>query len=170
MTMVEPSAKDPKAITGKTVLAWLFGFFGVVFTANAIFIYLALGSFPGVVVDSPYEVGQAYNEEIAAAKAQSDLGWQVTSEFLRTGETGGQLLVSVTDRDSVPLYGIDLSAELLHPARKDADMEVFLTADGGGRYVADLEDLPAGNWTLVLEIEQDGTRRFRSENRIFLKD
>ena len=52
MTMVQSNMKDPKAITGKTVLVWLLAFFGVIFTANAVFIYLALGSFPGVVVES----------------------------------------------------------------------------------------------------------------------
>ncbi|MCV0423836.1 MAG: FixH family protein [Roseibium sp.] len=170
MTMVQSNMKDPKAITGKTVLVWLLGFFGVIFTANAIFIYLALGSFPGVVVESSYEAGQAYNQEIAAAKAQAELHWQVTSEFLDTGDTGSTLMVSATDADGTPLFGVDVRAVLRHPANDDADVELFLHADGGGRYVADVEALPEGNWTLVLEIRQEGIRKFKSENRIYLKD
>ena len=94
MTMVQSNMKDPKAITGKTVLVWLLAFFGVIFTANAVFIYLALGSFPGVVVESSYEAGQAYNQEIAAAKAQADLNWQVSTEFTRTSSADGKLVVT----------------------------------------------------------------------------
>lgn len=49
-------------------------------------------------------------------------------------------------------------------------MKVDFTADGGGRYVGAVENLADGNWTLILEIEQDGERKFRSENRIFVKN
>lgn len=170
MTMVDSGARDPKSITGKTVLVWLFGFFGVIFAANAAFIYLALGTFPGVVVESSYEAGQVYNEEIAAAKAQAGLNWQVTSEFVRSGETGGKLVVSAADAGGAPLYGVQIDALLRSPVHEGADVEALLKADGGGRYVADLENVTPGNWTLILEISKDGTRKFRSENRIFLKD
>ncbi|WP_281926511.1 FixH family protein [Roseibium album] len=170
MTMVQSNMKDPKAITGKTVLIWLLGFFGVIFAANAVFIYLALGSFPGVVVESSYEAGQGYNQELAAAKAQEQLHWQVSSEVVRSTDDTWKLVVHAADAEATPLYGIDINVLLRRPAQEMADVEANLRADGGGRYVADLEHLPAGNWTLVLEIEQDGNRKFKSENRIFLKD
>lgn len=170
MTMVQSNMKDPKAITGKTVLVWLLCFFGVVFSANAVFIYLALGSFPGVVVESSYEAGQSYNREIAAAKAQADLNWQVSGELSRKGEEGARLVVVAEDAANAPLYGVEIKALLRHPAQETADVEAFLRADGGGRYIAELDRIPSGNWTLVLEIEQDGARKFKSENRIFLKD
>jgi len=170
MTMAQTNMKDPKAITGKTVLAWLLGFFGVVFAANAVFIYLALGSFPGVVVESSYEAGQAYNQEIAAAKAQADLNWQVTSELVRDGDAGGKLVVTAKDANGAPLYGVELNAMLRNPVHDDADMRVTFNADGGGRYVGEVDELASGNWTLVLLISRDGERKFKSENRIFVKE
>ena len=170
MTMVQSNMKDPKAISGKTVLAWLLGFFGVVFAANAVFIYLALGSFPGVVVESSYEAGQVYNEEIAAAKAQAELHWQVSSEFVRTSGQDGKLVVSAMDAQGTPLYGVALKALLRNPVHGGADVKVDFTADGGGRYVGTVENLADGNWTLILDIEQGGQRKFRSENRIFVKN
>lgn len=170
MTMVHSNMKDPKAITGKTVLVWLIAFFAVIFTANGIFIYLALGSFPGVAVESSYEAGQAYNQEIEAAREQAALNWQVASELLRSGEHGGKLIVTAKDGRQSPLFSVDITAVLQHPAQEKADVEVFLSADGGGRYVGEVSDLPAGNWNLVLEIAQDGERKFRSENRVFVKD
>ena len=170
MTMVQSNMKDPKAITGKTVLAWFLGFFGVVFAANVVFLYLAFGTFPGVVVKSAYDAGQTYNEEIAAAKAQDQLNWQIGSELTRSGETGGTLLVTATDAEGTPIYGVDVQATLRRPAQKAADQEVVLTADGGGRYLAEIENLADGKWTLILEIEQDGQRKFKSESKLFLKD
>lgn len=170
MTLVQTPMKDPKPITGKTVLAWLLGFFAVVFAANAVFIYLALGSFPGVVVESSYEAGQAYNRELAAAKVQAGLHWQVSSSVERTGTGGARILVEAADAAGVPLYGVEIRAYLRHPAHALADVDTVLKADGGGRYVADLNAIPAGNWTLILEIDRDGDRKFKSENRIFLKD
>lgn len=170
MAIAETNGKDPKAISGKTVLVWLLGFFGVVFTANGIFLYLALGSFPGVAVESSYEAGQAYNQEIAAARAQGILNWQVSSELVRDGAAGGKLTVTAADSKAQPLFGVDILARLKHPAQEKADIDITLRADGGGRYVGSIEDLPAGNWTLLLEISEDGERRFKSENRVFLKD
>ncbi|MBN9669373.1 FixH family protein [Roseibium aggregatum] len=170
MEMVQSKVKDPKAITGRTVLIWLLGFFGVIFAANAVFIYLALGTFPGVVVESSYEAGQVYNEEIAAAKAQAELNWKVTSEFVRSGEAGGRLVVTAMDDKGVPLYGLSINALLRNPVHETADVAAVLNADGGGRYIANLENVPEGNWTLIVEIEKGGERKFRSENRIFLKN
>ncbi|MCK7611010.1 FixH family protein [Roseibium sediminicola] len=170
MTMVQSNMKDPKAITGKTVLAWLLGFFGVVFAANAVFIYLALGSFPGVVVESSYEAGQAYNQEIAAAKLQADLNWQVSSELVRSDAETGKLVVTAKDAAGEPLYGIELNAMLRNPVHDGADLRVTFHADGGGRYVGDVDNLAPGNWTLVLLISKDGERKFKSENRIFVKE
>ncbi|MEO9731613.1 FixH family protein [Qipengyuania citrea] len=162
--------KDPKAMTGRTVLFWLLGFFGIIFTANGIFIYLALGSFPGVVVESSYEAGQAYNQEIAAAKAQADLNWQVSSEFIRADGDGGKLVVTAADADGTPLYGIKLNAMLRNPVADNSDVKVDFHADGGGRYVGEVTRVAPGNWTLVLLISQDGERKFKSENRIFLSE
>jgi nitrogen fixation protein FixH len=168
--MVETSGKDPKAITGKTVLVWLLGFFGAVFLANGVFIYLALGSFPGVVVESSYKAGQEYNQEIAAARAQEARHWQISSQFVPQNDAGRQLVVTAADASGTPLYGIDIRATLKHPAQEKADIEFFLKADGGGRYISEIENLPAGNWNLILEIDQDGARKFKSENRVFVKE
>lgn len=170
MTMVQSNMKDPKAITGKTVLAWFLGFFGVVFAANAVFLYLAFGTFPGVVVKSSYEAGQAYNEEIAASRAQDQLNWQVSADVARSGEAGGRVLVTASDAEGAPLYGVTIHALLRRPAQQAADLEVALTAQGGGLYLAELEQLAEGKWTLILEIEQDGKRKFKSESKVFLKD
>lgn len=170
MTMVDNNGGSHRELTGRKVLVWLFGFFGIIFAANAVFIYLALGTFPGVVVESSYEAGQAYNREIAAAKVQEALDWQVTSDLQPAPDGGGRLVVTARDASGTPLFGVDIEATLRSPVRDDADLAVAFTAEGGGRYVGTIADLHPGNWNLVLEISEDGARRFRSENRIYVKE
>ena len=158
-----------KAFTGKTMLLWLFGFFGVVFAANAVFVWVAESSFPGVTVESAYTASQAYNQAIASAKAQADRGWEVDAGLTRTSETAAHLEVTALDRTREPLSGLAFTATLQHPAR-DGDIAVALDDLGSGRYTADIPDVPAGNWYLVLEARSGEERIFRSENRLFLKD
>ncbi|MTI42422.1 nitrogen fixation protein FixH [Roseibium hamelinense] len=170
MAMTHPNLSDPKAITGKTVLAWLLGFFAVVFTANAIFIYFALGSFPGVAVESSYKASQAYNEDIAAAKAQLALGWQIDGDVQRL--TGTEVMIEVFAKDAKGnnLNGLLFTARLTRPANDLSDITVPLNGTSGGLYTAQVPNIAAGNWNLEIEAERDGRRVFRSQNRVFLKD
>jgi nitrogen fixation protein FixH len=168
MTMTNSNMQDPKAITGKTVLVWLLGFFAVIFTANAIFIWLALGSFPGVVVESSYKAGQAYNQDIAEAKAQSERGWQVEAGLVRTTETNARVEVSALDKANTPLAGLVFTATLRHPTHENGDVVVPLSEGSPGVYAAEVPRVSAGNWNLVLEARRGDTRVFRSENRAFL--
>lgn len=170
MSMTGSEAQDPKAFTGRTILYWLLGFFGVVFAANAAFIWLALGTFPGVVVESSYQAGQVYNHDIAEAKEQSARGWQVDTDLSRTTELGAFLEVDARDKANAPLSGMVFTAVLKHPVYEGHDVSVELKETGSGHYTADLANVMSGNWTLFLEARKDGQRLFRSENRLFLKD
>ena len=161
-------AQDPKAITGKTVLVWLIGFFAVIFAANAVLLYLALGSFPGVVVESSYQAGQNYNHDIATAKEQAVLGWQVETSLVRTTETAARLDVTARDKSGAALSGLAFVAVLKHPAQEGVDVSVVLAESRPGHYVSVLGDLPAGNWLLEIEASKADKRLFRSENRLFM--
>lgn len=70
-------ARAERKITGRTVLFWMIGFFTVIFIANAIFLHLAWKSFPGVVTETAYEDGLAYNDAIAASREQAARDWSV---------------------------------------------------------------------------------------------
>lgn len=170
MTIMQSNlpAQDPKAITGKTVLVWLICFFAVIFAANAVLLYLALGSFPGVVVESSYQAGQNYNHDIAAAKAQAGLGWQVETGLVRTTETAARLDVTALDSSGVALSGLSFVAVLKHPTHEGVDISVVLAESRPGHYISVLSNVPAGNWLLEIEASKADKRLFRSENRLFL--
>lgn len=165
------ATKDVKPYTGRTVLYWILGFFGVIFAANAAFLYFAFGSFPGTVVDSSYKAGLAFNGEVAAAKAQADRGWQVGAHLDRSSGGAARITVSARDAAGVALGGLVFTAKLAHPTAAGLDQTVALAPLEDGRYTGvTAQPLAPGNWNLVIEAEGAEGRMFRSENRVFLKD
>ncbi len=52
----------PRPFTGRHLLYWLLGFFGVMMVANAIFIWLALNTFTGVISKTAYQESITYNQ------------------------------------------------------------------------------------------------------------
>lgn len=162
------SGKAP--ITGRTVLYWLIGFFAVIFAANTVFIWLALGSFPGEVEEGSYKVGQRYNQEIAAARAQSELGWSVEIDLSRGAGGSADLVVSAADADGGPLTGLTFTANLIHPTNDANDTQFTLRETENGRYAGTAEAVPAGNWNLEVLAENTEGRVFKSENRLYLSE
>lgn len=172
-TPLSGEAVSGRPVTGRTVLVWLIGFFLVIFAANVVFVRLALTSFPGLVTDSAYEEGLAYNATIAAARAQAALGWTLDGSVRRDEATGAATLaVTARDRDGNPLSGLVVTARLQRTASPEAPRLVVLTEGELGRYGADLADAASGNWLLEIDAargEGEAREAFRSENRIFLR-
>ncbi|MFD1695084.1 FixH family protein [Roseibium aestuarii] len=170
MTMVErqQTPAGGKPLTGRGVLMWVIGFFAVIFAANGVFIYLALGSFPGVVVDSSYKASQAYNKELATARAQAERGWTVTASLERGENDQARLRIEPRDKEGLVLTGLTLTASLEHPAHQGQDLTLDLQETQSGVYEGSAEGLTSGNWELVIEARQGEERLFRSQNRVFL--
>jgi nitrogen fixation protein FixH len=162
------SSPKGKPFTGWTVLFWLLGFFAVIFAANGVFIWLALGTFPGVVVESSYHAGQVYNQEIAVARAQAERAWDVEAKLERAHDGTASIKVEARDKLGAPLTGLSFVALLKHPIHEGQDVEIDMTEGESGVYTGNAGGLSAGNWNLVLEAESANERLFRSENRLFL--
>jgi len=157
----------PRELTGRMVLICLVGFFGIVAAVNAIMMVAAISTLSGLDSDSPYQAGLAFDEEIAAARTQQALRWQVDAN-VETDE--GKTLVEITarDADGAPLPGLTATASLAHPADRRLDRDLAMTQDGPGHFRG-VTGTAVGQWDLVIELARDGTRRFRSKNRIVLR-
>ena len=154
-------------VTGRMVLICLVAFFAVVTGVNAVMITAAVSTFGGLETEGRYEAGLAFARDHAAAAAQDALHWQVKAKV--SAEAGATLVEVVANDDSNrPLAGLQASARLVHPADKRADRVIALREDVPGQFKG--RDAPlAGQWELVIELSRDGTRLFRSKNRIFLR-
>jgi nitrogen fixation protein FixH len=158
----------PRELTGRMVLLWLIGFFGVVAAVNAVMMGAAISTLSGLDSDSPYQAGLAYEAEIAAARAQQALHWQVDVQMERT--EAGMTLVEITarDADGTPLPGLRATASLVHPTDRRLDRDLAVTPDGPGQFRG-VTGNAVGQWDVVIELSRDGARQFRTKNRVFVR-
>lgn len=159
-------AKEPKGLTGRTVLFALVAFFAVVSTVNAIMMTLAIKTMPGADVKSAYEASQTYNAEIARAAEQQARGWNADVSLDRGGERG--LTIRLTDRSGAPVQGLSLKTRLAHPADRNSDIVAQAREIAPGVYAANLAAAHGGAWDLVLEGREADREVYKSRSRIRL--
>ena len=135
-------------LTGKHVLAIIVAFFMSVFIANAIFITLAVKSFPGEQEKKSYLQGIAFNDRIAEREAQAALGWtaEISQASLRSGVAEIELLFEASSQ--APISGLGLTGALVRPADDGADHPLAFEQTGPGRYRASVAGVSPGAWRL----------------------
>ncbi|TGY90583.1 hypothetical protein E5163_05545 [Marinicauda algicola] len=153
--------REPRfVVRGRHVLFALVGFFAVVIAVNAVFIAFAVKTFSGEEVERSYVQGLEYNRVIEARRAQAELGWQAAVNM-----TGGQVLVEIARPDGSPVGGLFLEGALRHPADTGLDRPLAFRERETGLYVAEVSDLPEGQW--ILSAHVDGERPFEMEHRLW---
>lgn len=128
------------------------GGFVVVVGVNAALAFFATSSFTGLETEGAYQKGLEYNQNIALAKAQEALGWQVDTQVTPgpIGADGVQAKVAVSyrDRDGRPVEGLEVTADIIRPTAKGLDQHVTLAPMGNGTYGGSYQ-LPAkGVWDM----------------------
>lgn len=152
-----------RPFTGRTVLIWLLGFFGLVFVVNGAFIYYAEHSFPGLSATNAYEAGLDYNRVLEAADEQRLLGWHVE---LSVEPQTRSLILNVHDEKNIPLDGLTAVAELRRPAEATDDRQANFAATGQGIYRADGVLSAAGTWNATLHIQRAERDEYILEQRL----
>jgi nitrogen fixation protein FixH len=157
-----------REVTGRMVLICLVAFFGVVAAANAVMIRAAVSTFGGLETESSYQAGLAFARESADARAQDGLHWRVDARLSPPRDGATQVVIDARDAAGRPLRGLTAAARLVHPADARDDHVVSLQETRPGEFRG-TADAAAGQWELVLELSRDGSRVFRSKNRIVLR-
>lgn len=155
-------------VTGRTVLFSLFGFFGLIFAANGVLIWLALSSHTGTVVGSSYRASGTFQSDIEAARAQAERGWSVSADLLRSGP-GAVVEILVKDAGGAPITGLAVTARLTSPKQADTDIAITLIESETGRYGGAIDTLEAGKWRLEIEAARGDDRLYRSDNRVMIR-
>jgi len=156
-----------RALTGRDVLLWLAGFFGIIIAMNAYFVVISLSTFRGEDEQKPYLQGIEYNDTLARRAVQARLGWRSTLSVVR--EASGHVLIRVSlhDRAGRPLTGVPLSAELRHPSDENRDRTQRLHALAPGLYTADAGTVGAGHWDLIVT-SSDRSKPFEATRRLWV--
>lgn len=150
-------------------IPWLFvGLFGIVVVVNGIMIWLAIGTFPGLVTDRPYDRGLAYNRNLEAAAAQDALGWQARLAARLEGPTTAVFELELHDRDDRPVDGAEVRAEVRRPVGTGLDFDVVLKPIRPGVYRAAAALPQPGAWDVHLVVER-GQALFVVDERFVLR-
>lgn len=152
-----------RPMTGRTVLMWFLGFFGIVFAANFVLVREALSTFGGVETESSYQAGLEFRRESEAAALQAARHWKVEAQLQQ-----GVIEVSARDAAGLPIAGAELALSLHHPTNRRYDETLSPEPAGAGLWRAS-DAIAPGQWELVIELSRDGERQFRSTNRILVK-
>lgn len=137
------AAVGAKDSGGKWVLTCFVMFFAVIVCLDSIFVYIAISTQTGVVMDQPYERGLAYNETLDKAKTQPDINQRVTYE-------NGVLRWQLMDKDDQPLTDVVVHAKIIRSVHDGYDFDITLSHIGDGIYEA-TPDLPMnGLWRAKL--------------------
>lgn len=161
------SSRGPREVTGRMVFICLVVFFAVVAGVNAVMVRAAVSTFGGVETESSYQAGLAFAREVAAVDAQDALHWRVTAKVSPEAESM-RVEVFANDAADRPLARLRATATLVHPTDKRSDHVMLLDQSAPGKFEGRSERV-SGQWTLVIELSRDGTRMFRSKNRVFLR-
>lgn len=160
--------KKPRVLTGRAVLLWLVGFFGVVFVVNGVLVQAAISTFGGVETPSSYKAGQQFEQEAGLARRQDALHWQVTGALAR--DRAGEAVLDVTARDDkgAALKGLTADARLAHPADDRFDHVIAVRAVADGVFHGAAQAQP-GQWELIIDLYRGDQRVFRSRSRVSLR-
>jgi nitrogen fixation protein FixH len=157
-----------RTLTGRGVLLWLTGFFGLIFATNAAFITVAVKTFRGEDEQLPYLQGVEYNDTLAHRALQKKLGWQATISAVRHPDGSVRVSVSLRQPDGKAPPAERLSGELRHPSDENRDQALHLVSEGGGAYRADLPKVSPGIWDVVVKSDK-GDVPFEAIRRVLLK-
>ncbi|MBI3446865.1 MAG: FixH family protein [Magnetospirillum sp.] len=126
------------------------GGFMVVLMVNFTMAYFANSTFSGLSTDHAYEKGLAYNQTLAAAQKQEEMGWAVDLQVEPEANHGAHITVSYKDKAGKPVDGLVVKAQLVRPTAKGHDRNVALAPIAPGTY-ATMQEMPlAGIWDLSL--------------------
>ena len=155
-------------LTGRGVLVWLFGFFGIVFAMNTYFIVASSRTFRGEDEQKPYLQGMEYNQTLARHAQQAALGWTtvITAARLPSGDV--RIEVRMRDRAGRPLTDSRLAGELRHPSDANRDRALPLTEHETGTYLAQLSHVSPGVWDVLVH-SNNKLMPFDAERRLWVR-
>jgi len=154
-------------LKGGHVFAILIAAFAAVIAANAVFITLAVRTFPGEEAKKSYVQGIAYNQRLAERDAQALLGWTAEIVRLERAGAGAEIELAFFDAQAAPLAGLEISGTLGRLVAQESHALAFREI-APGRYVAGIEAVGPGAWRLDASARGADAALFRLQKKLAL--
>lgn len=152
-------AAPQKQLTGRHVLAMLVAFFGIVIGVNLLMAYLANSTWSGLVVANGYVASQSFDKDLAKARAQEALGWQVGF----SGEAN-RIRLTFADAKGQKIDGLTITGALERTVTDAQDQKLTFSSMGSGVYSAPA-NLTPGVWEV--EVDAKGNTAIPDYHKIF---
>jgi len=150
-------------LKGWHVLAILLATFGVVFAVNGAFMYRAYATFPGEVVEKPFEEGVGFNGEIHRRAAAQALGWKAKlTDHVEGGRA--ELILAIRDAQGRPVAGLKPLGQISRTVTLSGRQNVGFIETGPGVYAANVA-APTGLSELELKARGPNGADFELEQR-----
>ena len=156
-------ASTHKEIKGGHVLAMLLAFFGVIIAVNMVMAYFANATWSGLVVKNGYVASQEFNGNLARAKAQEALGWDVGLTV-----DPGSVKVTFTDAAGKRIDTLNLTGKLQRTVTDKEDQVLTFGWMGSGVYSAPARLAP-GLWEVEIDGKGDGVADYHKIFRFMVK-
>ena len=155
-----------RELTGRGVLVWLIGFFGLIIATNTLFVTEAVKTFRGEDEQTPYLQGVEYNRTLMRRAEQARLGWHASIEARRLPQGEAEILVRLRHADGAPETQARLTGELRHPADENRDQPLGFQQVSSGLYAAKVRARP-GSWDVLVSNAQG--LPFQAVRRLWLR-
>ena len=110
----------------------ILAFFGVIIAVNLTMAYFANSTWSGLVVANGYVASQSFDEDLAKARAQDALGWNVEASAIETN----RVRVTFADRSKAAARPASTSpACCAAPSPTRQDQALTFASEGAGVYI-----------------------------------
>ena len=156
-------ANVERELKGHHVLAMILAFFGVIIAVNFVMAYLANSTWSGLVVENGYVASQNFDKNLAKAKAQEALGWDVGFAFDKSS-----VKITFADAKGQKIDSLNLTGRLQRTVTDKEDQVLTFGWMGSGTYSAPARLAP-GLWEVEIDGKGDGVADYHKIFRFVVK-
>lgn len=157
-------ASIEKELKGGHVLAMIIAFFGVIIGVNLVMAYFANSTWSGLVVENGYVASQDFDKNLAKARAQEALGWDVGFSFDKSS-----VKITFADAKGQKIDNLNLTGRLQRTVTDKEDQQLSFGWMGSGTYTAPARLAP-GLWEVEIDGKGDGVADYHKIFRFVVKN
>lgn len=162
------ATREPRKITGKTVILAMIAFYGVIISVNSLFIFFAIDTWPGLTTEDSYKKGLAYNQTIDAAAKQSAMGWNSIVTVDAATNTDKTIIIRMTEDADTPIGKLVVTAKMERAVGDHKTQIITLSETAPGEYSGTFKEPAEGRWIAEINAVGSNNASFRMKHQVMI--